>query len=119
MTTVNIDSLAPWELSLTLGGKTFLTCAPTWGASLKLAKLNVILNDPELRKNLESDLRDQMKGVVPPEYHDVLTKADYDSLIAAFSAVGAYWEKWLKKKLDSATKLARGEQPEDTSNSGN
>jgi hypothetical protein len=109
MNSVNLDTLCPWDLSLTIGGEAYATRKPCWKDVLELNRAEKALADPSpsAREKMETTLRSVVKLFFPEAIHATVDRAEYDDLLAAFTVCSDYFQWWLKKKQVSALESAR------------
>jgi hypothetical protein len=106
MTRIDIDALAPWDLTLVLAGEPVATRKPTWEDVQRLhdagKSIQARPDDPELPKTL----REALGAFSPESAAAILDRLAFDDLMAAFLAADAYFKDWLKKKSAAAVKAA-------------
>ena len=98
---VNVDTLVPWDLTLTIDGVKCLTVEPDVGELRELAKLEKNLKGSQSAQMVQR-IRTALKKFVRKDAYPVINKADFFTLESAMLVASAYFEAWQKKKRAAA-----------------
>ncbi len=98
---VNVDTLVPWDLTLTIGGEKCLTVEPDVGELRELAILEKNLKGSQSSKMIQR-IRIALKKFVHKDAHKAINAADFFTLESAMLVASAYFEAWQKKKRAAA-----------------
>jgi hypothetical protein len=103
---IDINTLSPWDLSLTFGGAMYMAKAPTWGELVELTKVQKAIDAAKASGEFDMELEDRLRRAVklffPLAVHPAIDGEPWDNIFAAFAALGTYFEAWLKKKQQAA-----------------
>jgi hypothetical protein len=111
---INIGNLCPWDLTLTLGGVDWATTPPAWKDVIALEGIENMLKagagaaGGQGANEIEPRLREAIGVFFAPQAKPALDALRYDDLLAAFTALSAYFGDWLKKKQQAAQAAALG-----------